>query len=118
MKKSMPTLFFNVDVSSLHCETCVLGKSHRSTYSPSKFKSTIPFELIHSDVWGPSKESTISRMRYYVSFIDDYTRLSWIVLLKTKNEVFPAFQTFYTTVKTQYNATIRVLRSNNGGGNM
>ncbi|KAM7531145.1 hypothetical protein LguiB_034555 [Lonicera macranthoides] len=73
----MPTLFIDINESVLYCETCVLAKSHCATYSPSfSNKSIIPFELIHSDVWGPSKESTISGMRYFVLFIDDCTRLS------------------------------------------
>ena len=107
MKKYIPTLFISVDESCLCCETCVLGKSHRSTYSPStSTKSFLHFELIHYDVWGPSKESTVAGMRYFVSFIDDCTRLSWIVLLKNKDEVFPAFRAFHTSVQTQYNAII------------
>ena len=116
MKKSMPSLFIGVDESVLRCETCVLGKSHRSTYSPSlSQKSVVPFELIHSDVWGPSQEPTVSGMRYYVSFIDDCTRLTWVVLLRTKDEVFPAFEAFLSEVQTQYNAKIKILRSDNGG---
>ncbi|PRQ17544.1 putative RNA-directed DNA polymerase [Rosa chinensis] len=116
MKKYMPTLFIGVNESVLRCETCVLAKSHRATYPPSfSNKSVIPFELIHSDVWGPSREPTVSGMRYFVLFIDDCTRLSWVALLRTKDEVFPAFQTFRTLVQTQYNSTIRVLRSDNGG---
>ncbi|PRQ58292.1 putative RNA-directed DNA polymerase [Rosa chinensis] len=116
MRKTMPTLFIGVDESVLHCETCVLAKSHRATYSPSiSNKSVIPFELIHSDVWGPSREPTVSGMRYFVLFIDDCTRLTWVTLLKTKDEVFPAFQTFRTLVQTQYHSTIKVLRSDNGG---
>ena len=63
MKKSMPSLFICVDESVLHYETCVLGKSHRSTYSSRiSNESVIPFELIHSDVWGSSKDSTVSGM--------------------------------------------------------
>ncbi|PRQ29721.1 putative RNA-directed DNA polymerase [Rosa chinensis] len=116
MKTTMPTLFIGVNESALRCETCVLAKSHRATYSPRMSnKSVIPFELIHSDVWGPSREPTVSGMRYFVLFIDDCTRLSWVALLKTKDEVFPAFQTFRTLVQTQYHSTIKVLHSDNGG---
>ncbi|PRQ56213.1 putative RNA-directed DNA polymerase [Rosa chinensis] len=116
MKTTMPTLFLGVNKSALRCETCVLAKSHRATYSPRvSNKSSIPFELIHSDVWEPSREPTVSGMRYFVLFIDDCTRLSWVALLKTKDEVFPAFQTFRTLVQTQYHSTIKVLRSDNGG---
>lgn len=68
--------------SVLHCETCVLAKSHGATYSSiTSNKSVIHFELIHSYVWGPFRELTISCMRYFVLFIDDCTRLSWIALL-------------------------------------
>ncbi|PRQ21141.1 putative RNA-directed DNA polymerase [Rosa chinensis] len=116
MKTTMPTLFIGVNESALRCETCVLAKSHRATYSPRvSNKSVIPFELIHSDVWGPSREPTVSGMRYFVLFIDDCTRLSWVALLKTKDEVFPAFRTFRTLVQTQYHSTIKVFRSDNGG---
>ena len=92
MKKTMHTLFIGVDESVLRCETCVLAKCHRATYSPSiSNKSILSFELIHSDVWGHSRESTISGMKYFVLFINDCIRLLWVVLLKTKDKVFLAF---------------------------
>ena len=120
MKKSMPNLFISVDESLLCCETCVLGKSHRSTYSPSTSnKRIIPFELIHSDVWGPSQESIVSGMRYYVSFIDDCTRLSWIVLLKPKDEVFPLFKPFIPLSKHNIMPQLKFfVLIMGGGGNM
>nr|AFP55546.1 gag-pol polyprotein [Rosa rugosa] len=115
MKKSMPSLFLGISDSSLHCETCALAKSHRSSYPSSFHSSTMPFELIHSDVWGPSKHSTLSGMRYFVLFIDDFTRLSWVVLLKSKDSVFSAFRAFHSLVRTQYDAHVKVFRSDNGG---
>ncbi len=66
MKKSMPSLFFGIKESSLHCETCVFAKSHKSSYSPSFSSSFAPFELIHSDVWGPSKNLILTGMKYFV----------------------------------------------------
>ena len=78
MKKSMPSLFLGISESTLHCETCALAKSHRSSYPLAFHSSTMPFELIHSDLWGLSKNSTLSEMRYFVLFIDDFTRLSWV----------------------------------------
>ncbi|PRQ27705.1 putative linoleate 9S-lipoxygenase [Rosa chinensis] len=95
MKKSMPSLFLGISDSSLHCETYALAKSHRSSY-PSNFQSsTMPFELIHSDLWGPSRNSTLSGMHYFVLFIDNFTRLTWVVLLKSKDTVFSAFTAFH-----------------------
>ncbi|PRQ56600.1 putative RNA-directed DNA polymerase [Rosa chinensis] len=115
MKKSMPSLFLGFSESRLHCETCALAKSHRTSYPSSFHSSTMPFELIHSDVWGPSKHSTLSGMRYFVLFIDDFTRLSWVVLLKSKDSVFSAFTAFHNLVCTQYDAHVKIFRSDNGG---
>ncbi|XP_024165520.1 uncharacterized protein LOC112172419 [Rosa chinensis] len=115
MKKSMPSLFLGVSESSLHCETCALAKSHRSSYHSNFHSSTMPFELIHSNVWGPSKHFTLSGMRYFVLFIDDCTRLSWVVLLMSKDSVFSAFTAFHKLVRTQYDAHVKVFRSDNGG---
>ena len=76
-------------VSSLDCESCQLGKHHRVPY-PSRVNKRVdkPFDLVYSDVWGlcsiPSKLS----FRYFVSFVDDYTRATWIYLLKSVLKYF------------------------------
>ena len=78
-------------------------------------KSQIPYELIHSDVWGPSPKTTMSGVRWFVIFVDDCTRMTWLYLMKNKNEVFSVFRSFHEMVKTQFSATIRILRFDNGG---
>ena len=55
MKKLFPSLFANVDVSSFKCDVCELAKSHRASFPLSLNKSPVPFIIIHSEVWGPSK---------------------------------------------------------------
>ena len=78
-------------------------------------KSMIPFDLIHSDVWGPSLVTTSSGHRWFVIFVDDCTQMTWLYLLKHKDEVFAIFQSFHTMVQTQFFAKIKILRSDNGG---
>ena len=51
---------------------------------------------------------------YYVTFIDDYSRKTWIYFLKAKSEVFERFQEFKTLVENQTWKNIRVLRTDNG----
>lgn len=92
-----------------------LAKSHRTSYQTSLNKSSVPFSLIHSDVWGPSPDTTVSGYRWFVIFIDDYTRMTWLYLMKTKDEVFQIFQNFHAMVQNQFSAKIHVLRSDNGG---
>ena len=47
------------------------------------------FELIHSDVWGPSPVASIGGSRYFVVFIDDYSRYSWIFPMQSRSEILP-----------------------------
>jgi transposase InsO family protein len=75
-----------------------------------KFSS---FDLIHSDVWGPSPVVSKSRFRWYLIFVDDYSRMTWLYLLKTK-EVKKVFKEFITMVKIQFERNIKVIRSDNG----
>ena len=103
------------NVMSFKCETCVLAKSHKQSYSPSLTRSMSPFSLIHSDVWGPAPDFAIHHFSYYVLFVDDCTRMSWVYFLKHKSEVYSIFVTFYNMLKTQFHATPQILRSDNGG---
>jgi hypothetical protein len=110
-----PDLFPGLSNLDIKCETCILAKSHRVTYPLSMNKSDIPFALIHSDVWGPSPKSTLSGFRWFVIFVDDCTRMTWIYLLKHKNEVFHVFKSFHKMIQTQFAAKLQTLRSDNGG---
>ena len=69
--------------------------------------------IIHSDVWGPAKIPSISKARYFVTFIDECTRMTWVSLLHKKSDVLTAFQEFYNMVGTQYQRQIRVWQTDN-----
>ena len=71
--------------------------------------------IIHSDVWGPSPASSLSGIRWFVTFIDNCTRMTWVCPMKSKSEVSILFQIFHKQISTEYKATIQVLRSDNGG---
>ncbi|KAL0557130.1 hypothetical protein IC582_005648 [Cucumis melo] len=62
MKYLFPHLFLKIDVSSLSCDVCIRAKQHRVSFPSQPYKPTQPFTLIHSDVWGPSKVTTSSKM--------------------------------------------------------
>ena len=75
LKHLFPTLFKNIDCSFFHCESCYLSKSQRATFLSKPYLATKPFYLIHSDVWGPFRVTTSTRKKWFVTFIDDHTRL-------------------------------------------
>lgn len=103
VKKLFPSLFSKLDVSMFRCDVCELAKSHRASFPLRLNKSPLPFMLIHSDVWGPSKVTTLGESRWFVTFIDDCTRMTWLCLMKYKSEVNSIFQKFQKLVETQYN---------------
>jgi hypothetical protein len=69
------------------CDACQKGKSHQLPYSRSTSESSSPLELVFSDVWGPGPTS-IGKNCYYVSFIDDFNKFTWLYLLPRKSDVF------------------------------
>ena len=83
-------------LSSFECQSCQLGKHTRSTYCQRVNKSVAsPFALVHSDIWGPSRVKSTLGYYYFVTFIDDYSRCTWLFLMKNRSDVFPIFQEFY-----------------------
>ncbi|RVX02576.1 Retrovirus-related Pol polyprotein from transposon TNT 1-94 [Vitis vinifera] len=101
-------------LSSLSCESCQLGKHTRVSF-PKRLnnRAKSPFELVHTDVWGPCRTASTFGFQYFVTFIDDYSRCTWLFLMKNRAELFSIFQKFYAEIQTQFNISIRVLRSNN-----
>ncbi|CAL8167744.1 unnamed protein product [Prunus armeniaca] len=102
-----PALFSGVNESDFQCETCILAKSHRVSYPPSCNKRLMPFDLVHSDVWGPSPVSTALGVRWFVLFVDDCTRMMWLYGMKNKSDVVEIFQRFYQMIQTQFMLPIK-----------
>ena len=74
----------------------------------------MPLELIHSDVWGPAVASS-GGFKYYVSFVDDYSRFCWIYLLKHKSDVEHVFYAFQAHVERLLDTKIKAVQSDWGG---
>jgi GAG-pre-integrase domain len=115
MKKIIPDIFEKCNHESFDCTTCIKAKNHRVSFQRNDNRSIEPFALIHSDVWGPSPVKTLNGNRFFIIFIDDCTRMTWLYLLKTKGEVVSIIKSFCDLIKNQYGREIRVFRSDNRG---
>ncbi|GJR84107.1 gag-pol polyprotein [Tanacetum coccineum] len=73
------------------CEHCVISKQHRLKYKTSNSRSVSVLELVHSDVWQAPVQS-LGGEKYFVFFIDDYSRRCWVYLIKKKSSVFEVFK--------------------------
>jgi transposase InsO family protein len=78
-------------------------------------RATKCFDIIHSDVWGLTPIISHAHYKYFVIFIDDYSRFTWVYFLRFKFEVFFVFKSFFAYIETQFSTGIKVLRSNSGG---
>ena len=78
------------------------------------FISTRPFELVHSDVWGPSPVLSKGGYSYYVTFIDDLMiilDMYGFIFLTLNREVFTFFKEFCAKIQNQFQSHISILRS-------
>ena len=79
-------------LSSLVCESYQLEK-HTHVSFPKRLNNRVksPFELVHTDVWGPCRTASTIGFQYFVTFIDDYSRCTWLFLMKNRAELYSIF---------------------------
>ena len=96
-------------------ETCVdsiKGKQTNKSKSGAKRNLNL-LEIIHTDICCPDMGT--SSLRYFITFIDDYSWFMYLCLLRSKDEALDAFKVFKIDVEKQYGKQIKIVRSNRGG---
>jgi hypothetical protein len=108
----LPDIHFSKGV----CEGCVLGKHPQEKFDKGKYqRASVPLDLIHSNLMGPFPHPSIIKARFFLIFVDDFSRFTWIYFLKKKFEVFQNLKDFKALVETQSRKKIKVLQIDNGG---
>jgi len=74
------------------CKFCIMDRRCKVAFSTSQHKTKSLLDLIHMGVWGSSPVTSIGGARYYVTFIDDFSRKVWVYFLKQKSEVVQKFK--------------------------
>ena len=93
---------------------CIKGKMTNSRKLGSTRSSHL-LEIIHTDICGPFPIETLEGHRYFITFIDDYSRFCYLYLIPTKSTAFEVFKVFKTEVENQLDLKIKVVRSDRGG---
>jgi hypothetical protein len=91
------------------------GKNVKNPFPSSNNKGKGALDTVHLDVCGPMLATSLSGYVYYVSFIDDFSRNTWIYFLKAKSGVFNKFKELKVLVENLFEKKIKILRSDNGG---
>jgi Integrase core domain len=86
----------------------------QKAFLPSSSRASAPFDKIHLDLKQFPIES-YHRHKYFISFVDDYSSYSWIMLLRQKSSAIIALKDFLAMVQTQYGHTIKEWMSDAGG---
>ena len=98
------------------CPTCLSSKSHRLVFPLSTSRVTAPLELIYTDVWGLSPFCSSTGNKYYVSFMDSFSRYTWFYPMSCKSDVSSIFLKFQKYVERYFNLKIKTIQSDWGGG--
>lgn len=106
---------FDCNENVKNCETCIKGKMTRLPFPEcSGLRTNDLLEIVHSDVCGPMKEETIAGSRYFITFVDDFSKYCYIYFMKNKSEALEKFKEFKKEVENVTNKKIKSLQTDNG----
>lgn len=101
-------------LSSDPCNACNINKSHKLPFNSNTLSSHAPLDLIFSDVW-TSPVLSYDHFKYYIVFVDHYTKFMWLYPLKKKSDSLTVFIHFQKLVENYFKTTIKQVYSDNGG---
>ena len=116
---SIPSTGSPVDIDQ--CTGCLAGKAHRRPFPvQSTHRATQPLQLVHSDVCGPIQTDTEdkeSTKRYIITFIDDYSRFTWVAITsdKTGKTALNEFIRYKAWAERYTGFSVKTLRTDGGG---
>jgi hypothetical protein len=111
--KGLPNLKFEKDKI---CDACQFGKQTKTSFKTKQFSSTTkPLQLLHMDLFGPSKTASLSGKHYAFVIVDDFSKFTWVLFLNLKNEVLKVFKNFCKKVQNEKQYSITTIRSDHGG---
>lgn len=112
---SNKAIVFNKINASSVCDACRVGKSSQLPFSSSDCVSKKPLERIHYDLWRPSPVVSAQGFKFYVIFIDNFSRYTWFYPLKLKSDFYSVFFRFQSLVENQFQTKIKQFQCNGGG---
>ena len=105
----------NLDFTNLNvCVDCIKGKQTKYTKKGAT-RSTQLLEIIHTDICGPFDVNSLNKEKYFITFIDDFSRYGFVYLLHEKSKAVDALEIFINEVERQLDRKVTIVRSDRGG---
>ena len=90
-----------------------MAKQNRNNFPRHLINTVEAFQLLHVDIWRPVKYGSRIKCNSFITIVDDYTRYTWIFLIKNKSNFLCSFTQFYEYALTQFEKKIKCIRSDN-----
>jgi hypothetical protein len=105
-----------IDSSNHVCGGCVLGKQSRLSFpSGIAWRAKALLQLLHTDICGPLDPISFGGNKYFITFIDDFSRKSWAYFLKEKSSTLVVFKNFKALAEAESNCKLVTVKSDRGG---
>jgi hypothetical protein len=114
-KKKMVKGLLCIQQPARSCESYILRKKHREKFvSGVSYREKSPLKIVKKDLCRPMQTPCLNGSVYFMTFIDDFSRKTWLYLLKQKFEAFDVFKRFRSMVENESGQTIKILQSHRG----
>ncbi|KAI3795899.1 hypothetical protein L1987_38559 [Smallanthus sonchifolius] len=94
------------------CNACMMAKQKRNSFpKQSMYRASKPFELVHTNLCGPISPPTLGGNRYFMLFVDDYTRYMRVYTIQNKSDALGVFKKFKQEVELEHVLKVKALKS-------
>ncbi|CAM8925746.1 unnamed protein product [Rhodiola kirilowii] len=103
------------EVSDQVCSACTQGKQSRGSFHSKNAVSTArAFDLVHMDLCGPMRVQSRQGNRYVYVLVDDFSRYTWVIFIRSKDEVLDCFKTWVKLAERKFSLKVKSIRSDHG----
>lgn len=106
--------FISCKNDNLPCDSCHFAKQNNLPFPHKITDSSAPFDILHVDMWGPFSAMPALGHEYFLTLVDDYTRYTWVVFLKNKDQTKSSIIQFLAYIENQFKKPLKCLRIDNG----
>lgn len=103
-----------IENTEMKCSNCIESKMFNVPFQNNRKKTTEILEIIHTDLNGPHNTTGYGGEKYFLTFIDDYSKCTRIFCIKNKSETANCFIEFVNLVENKFNKRVKKLQCDNG----